>query len=165
MQSIKQQVVALIHDYQATVYRAVALLNAKSEQEKGFQMHDEIPGVRAGYLDSSKQVKYSFHGTGCMITTPVFTVDFDYAQEGGCTGIDTWFMVAFLKRNPVIQAKYPLLVNEEQVEEVLQELVEDGLLTRYLYNEYDRRYYLTANSGNPNPPTVTLYMPDEDVSE
>jgi hypothetical protein len=165
MPSAKQQVVDLIHDYQAAIYSAVALLNTKSAQDKGFQMHDEIPGVRAGYLDSAKQANYRFHGTGCRITTPMFTVDFDYAQEGGCTGIDTWFMVDFLKSNPSMQVKYPMLISGEQVEQILQELVEDGLLTRYLYNEYDRRYYLTASIEDLNPPTVTLYMPDEDVSE
>jgi hypothetical protein len=82
MPSAKQQVVGLIHDYQAAVYRAVALLNAKSEQEKGFQLQQERPGVWAGYLDELKQVHYSFHGAGCLITTPTFKVDFDYAQEG-----------------------------------------------------------------------------------
>ena len=158
MQAAKQQVVDLIHDYQAAVYRAVALLNAKSEQEKGFQMH------RQGHLDSLKQVQYSFHGAGCMVTTPEFKVDFDYAQEGGCTGIDTWFLVYFLKSNSAIQAKYPLLTSDEQVEQVLQELVKDGLLTKHLYSAHDRRYYLTADIPNSNLPTVTLHMPDEDVA-
>ncbi|WP_188816402.1 DUF6896 domain-containing protein [Hymenobacter cavernae] len=86
MPSVKQHVVDLLHDYQATVYRAVALLNAKSQQEKGFQLQQESPGVWAGYLDEVRQVRYRFHGTGCLITTPAFQVD--YAQKGGCTGID-----------------------------------------------------------------------------
>jgi hypothetical protein len=162
MQPDKQQVVDLIHEYQAAVYQAVALLNAKSEQEKGFQRHQESPGVWAGYLDSAQQVRYHFHGAGCWVTTPFFTVDFDYAQEGGCTGLDTWFMVDFLKKNLAVQAKYPLLTSGEQVEQVLQELVIDGFLTRYVYAEYDQRYYVTAMIGQPNLPTVTLYQPDDE---
>lgn len=164
MPSAKQQVVGLIHDYQAAVYQAVAFLNAKSEQEKGFQMQQERPGVWAGYLDELKQVRYSFHGTGCLIMTPVFTVDFDYAEEGGCTGIDPWFLFYFLQSNPAIQATYSLLTSSEQVEQILQELEREGLLTRYLYSDYDRRYYLTADSQNSTLPTVTFYMPGEDVS-
>ncbi|MFD1875548.1 DUF6896 domain-containing protein [Hymenobacter bucti] len=164
MPSAKQQVVSLIHTYQAAVYQAVALLNAKSEQEKGFQMQQERPGVWAGYLDELKQVHYSFHGAGCLLTTPAFTVDFDYAQEGGCTGIDPWFLFYFLQSNPAIQANYSLLTSSEQVAQILQELVQEGLLTRYLYSEDDRRYYLMADIQNPDLPTVTLYMPDEDVS-
>ncbi|MBD2766487.1 hypothetical protein IC235_01110 [Hymenobacter sp. BT664] len=108
----KQQVVGLIHEYQAAVYRAVALLN-KSKQEKGFQRPQESPGVWAGYPDDLKQVRSSFHGSGCIITRSAFQVDFDYGGEGGCTGIDTWFMVDSLKSNLVIQAKYPLLTNGE----------------------------------------------------
>lgn len=165
MPSAKQQVVDLIHDYQNAVYNAVALVNAKSAREKGFQLHDETSGVRAGYLDSLKQVRYSFHGVGCKIITPEFTVDFDYAQEGGCSGIDTWFLIDFLTSNPLIQAKYPLLISDEQLEQILRELAGDGLLTRHLHNEHDQRYYLTASIGDLNLPTVTLYMPDEEVSE
>jgi len=102
MPSVKQQVVDLIHDYQAAVYQAVALLNAKAKREKGFQQHYNSAGTRAGYLNEVKQVRYSFHGTGCMITTPEFEVDFDYAKEGGCTGIDTWFLFDFIESNPSI---------------------------------------------------------------
>jgi hypothetical protein len=165
MQPAKQQVVDLIHEYQTAVYQAVALLNAKSAQEKGFQRHQQSPGVWAGYLDNAQQVRYHFHGAGCWIATPVFTVDFDYAQEGGCTGLDTWFMVAFLKRNPAIQAKHPLLTSGEQVEQVLQELVVDGFLTKYVYSEHDQRYYVTATIGQPDLPTVTLYPPDEELAD
>jgi hypothetical protein len=99
MSSVKQQVVALLHDYQATVYQAVALLNAKSEQQKGFQKQ------RTGYLDDLKQLRYSFHGAGCLVITPTFQVDFDYAAEGGCTGIDAWFLGCFLESNAAVQAK------------------------------------------------------------
>ena len=160
MQSAKQQVAGLVHDYQTAVYRAVALLNAKSEQDKGFQQNQEVPGVWTGYLDEAKQVRYHFHGTGCFVTTPDFQVDFDYACEGGCTGIDTWFMVSFLRSNPAMKAKYPLLTNGDQVEQALQELLKEGVLTRFLHAADDRRYYVTADIGNPNLPTVTLHLPD-----
>lgn len=160
MQSAKQQVERLIHDYQIAVYRAVALLNAKSEQDRGFQRYE-----RAGHLDEAKQVRYQFHGTGCFVTTPEFRVDFDYACEGGCTGIDTWFMVDFLKSNPAIKAKYPLLTNGDQVEQILQELAEEGVLTRFLYAADDRRYYVTTDIDDPSLPTITLFMPDEEIDD
>ena len=165
MPSAKQQVLALIHDYQTAVYQAVALLNAKSAQEKGFQMHQESPGYYAGYLDEQEQVRYAFHGAGCLVTTPAFEVDFDYSKEGGCTGIDAWFMVAFLKSNPAVQAKYPLLTSGDQVKQALQELEAEGVLTWYLHGEDDWRYYVTADIWHPNLPMVTLYMPDEDCCE
>ena len=156
---------AVRHDYQAAVYQAVALLNAKSGREKGFQRHYNSAGTRAGYLDEVKQVRYSFHGYGCMITTPEFTVDFDYAKEGGCTGIDTWFLFDFLESNPGIQARYPALTSEEQVEQVLQELTQEGLLSKQVYAVDDRRYYVTADLYNPDLPTVTLHWPpDEDLT-
>ena len=162
MSSAKQQVVALIQDYQQAVYQAVGLLNAKSAREVGFQKQTESPGVYAGYLDDAGHVRYHFHGCGCLITTPAFAVDFDYALEGGCTGIDAWFLFDFLKSNSAIRSKFPLLTSGEQVEQLLEELVQEGLLTKYLYAAHDRRYYVTADIGNPNLPAVTLRRSEED---
>jgi hypothetical protein len=159
MASVKQQVVALIHDYQAAVYQAVALLNAKAEQQRGFHKQ------RTGYLDELRQLRYSFHGAGCLVTTPAFKVDFDYATEGGCTGIDSWFLGCFLESNAAIQAKYPLLTSREQMQQVLPELVKEGLLTQYVYADYDGRYYLPVHSQRVNPPTLQLHLPDENASE
>jgi hypothetical protein len=165
MSSAKQQVIALIQDYQTAVYKAVAFLNAHSERNVGFQKQEESLGVRAGYLDDLKQVRYYFHGSGCLITTPAFQVDFDYALEGGCTGIDTWFLFDFLKNNAAIQAKFPLLISGEQVEQLLEELVQAGVLTKYLYSADDRRYYATADIENPNLPQVVLRWSEEDEAE
>lgn len=161
----KQQAAELIQDYQTAVYKAVSLLNAKSERAIGFQKHQESPGVRAGYLDEARQVRYHFHGIGCHITTPAFEVDFDYALEGGCTGIDTWFLLDFLKSNSSIRLKFLLLTSGEQMEQLLEELVQEGVLTKYLYSAHDRRYYLTTAIGNPHLPEVTLRRSEEDEAE
>jgi hypothetical protein len=165
MSLAKQQVVALIQAYQTAVYQAVVLLNAKSEREVGFQKQEESVGFRAGYLDDARQVRYQFHGSGCLITTPAFKVDFDYALEGGCTGIDTWFLFDFLESNASIRLKFPLLTSGKQVEQLLEELVQEGLLTKYLYAAHDRRYYVTADIGNPNFPEVMLRRSEEDEAE
>jgi hypothetical protein len=165
MSSAKQQVVELIQAYQTAVYQAVGLLNAKSEREVGFQKQTERPGVYAGYLDDAGHVRYHFHGFGCLITTPAFEVDFDYAAEGGCTGIDTWFLFGYWKSNAAIRSKFPLLTSGEQVEQLLEELVQEGLLTKYVYAAHDRRYYVTADLGSPNLPAVTLRRSEEDEAE
>lgn len=160
MQPATQQVLNLIHAYQAAVYQAVAWLNAKSEQEKGFHWHEESPGYRAGYLDAHRRVRYAFHGTGCVVTAPEWKVDFDYAQEGGCTGIDPWFLFDFLRSNPAGRAAYPLLTKEENVAHGLQVLAQAGVLARFVHSEDDRRYYVAADLQNPHPPTVTLHWPE-----
>ena len=165
MSSAKQQVAELIQDYQTAVYKAVVLLNAKSEREVGFQKQEESPGVWAGYLDDLRQVRYHFHGIGCLITTTAFVVDFDYALEGGCTGIDPRFLFYFLESNSSIRPKFSLLTSGEQVEHNLEELVQEGFLTKHLYSADDRRYYLTADIRNPNLPEVTLRWSEEDEAE
>jgi hypothetical protein len=130
-----------------------------------FQRQEESPGIRAGYLDDLQQVRYHCHGVGCRITTPTFTVDFDYALKGGCTGIDTWFLFDFLKSNAAIRLKFSLLTSGEQVVHLLEELVQEGFLTKYLYASDDQRYYFTADMGNPALPQVTLRWSEEDEAE
>jgi hypothetical protein len=159
MHSVKQQVIRLIHEHQAAVFWAIVLLNAKPEQERGFQRHERSPGLRAGYLNARKQVGYVFHGASCLVTLPGLEVNFDFAKEGWCTGIDSWFLVNFLQDNPAVQAQHPLLTSREQVEQVLLELKQDGMLTRRVYSALDGRYFLTADLGNPRPPTVTCMRP------
>jgi len=92
-------------------------------------------------------------------------VDFDYALEGGCTGINTWFLFDFLESNSSIRLKFPLLTSEEQVKQLLEELVQERLLTKYLYSADDRRYYLTAAISNPYLPEVMLRRSKEDEDE
>ncbi|RSK24709.1 DUF6896 domain-containing protein [Hymenobacter metallilatus] len=165
MFSAKQQVTELIQDYQTAVYKAVALLNAKSEQDCGFQQREESPGYRAGYLDAQQRVRYAFHGAGCLVNMFGVEVDFDYAKEGGCTGIDPWFLINFLQNNPAIQAKYPSLTNDTKVTQILQELVKDGTLAQYVHSADDWRYYWVADIGNPNLPEVVLRWSEKDEAE
>ena len=161
MPTVKQQVLQLIHAYQATVFRAVNLLDAKSAQEKGFQRREASPGNRVGYLDAHQQVRYQFHGAGCMVILPGCEVDFDYAKEGGCTGVDPWFLLNFLQDNPAVRAQHPLLTSDKEVEQGLRALEEEGVLARHVYSAHDGRYFVTADLGNLHPPTVTLHPPDQ----
>ena len=64
-----------------------------------------------------------------------------------------------------MRLKFPLLTSAEQVEQFLQELVHEGLLSKYLYSADDDRYYLTAAIGNPNLPKVMLRLSEEDEAE
>jgi hypothetical protein len=81
MTAEKRQFLDLVRDYQDAVARAVAMLNAKSEREKCFQMHRNEAGGYAGYLDAKCQVRYEFHGAGCYVTLPEVAVDFDFGID------------------------------------------------------------------------------------
>ena len=70
-------------------------------------------------MDAQKQGRYAFHGTGCLVVLPKDEIDFDYTKEGGCTGIDRWFLINFLQHNPAVQAQHPLLTSGEEVEQAL----------------------------------------------
>jgi hypothetical protein len=157
----QQQVLALLNDYKAAVAKAVLLLNAKYEHDKGFLRQDE----RSGYLDESRQRRYSLHGIGCLITTPEFKVDFDFGWEGRCDGVDPGFLHRFLRENAEVKEKYPLLISgaqagqyvqgAEQVEQLLQELAREGIVANNVDPFSERTYYLTADIQDPIPPTIS----------
>lgn len=157
MTAEQNQLVSLIADYQAAVAKAAAMLNDKARTEPGFQRRQEQPGCYAGYLDEGRQMRYLFHGAGCLVAGPDFKVDFDFAYADRCDGIDSWFLFDFLQSNAGMKRKYTLLTSADQLKQLLQELEKVGVLARNVDTLAGHLYHLAADRHNPNPPTVTLY--------
>ena len=146
MTPLNQQLAGLIEDYRVAVNEAVRLLNAKSEKCRGFQFE------REGYLDEAKQVKYGFHGIGCLVTNKGIVVDFDFCDKARCDGLEPWFVFCFHSSNKSIKDKYPLIVKQEQVKSYLDKLEMVGLAIRF--DRYmPRTFFLVDDYQNPNPPT------------
>ena len=158
----KLQLLALIDAYKAAVATVVTLLNAKSEKDPGFQRE------RTGYLDGLETIKYGFHGFGCLVTTEAFMVDFDFGfafgQDGRCDGIDPGFLFSFLEDNEEQKSTYSLINSHKQVEQLLQELENDGVVARDVNSWSERLYYLTADIYDSHPPKWQSYPPADDVS-
>ena len=162
MDSEKKQLLGLIDDYKTAVEKAVGLLNAKSEREKGFQYaRPENPDSRRGYLDDAKESIYSFHGVGCLVTTKEFEVDFNFGDEGRCDGLDPWFVFMFVECNESMKDKYPLLLSDTHVKSLLQELEKDGLVVKNAFSSSERTYYLVSDIHNVNPVTWKPHWPDD----
>ncbi|GAA4042549.1 hypothetical protein GCM10022409_30610 [Hymenobacter glaciei] len=158
----RHQLLGLIEDYKLAVAKAVGLLNAKSEKEKGFQYaRPENTHSSEKYLDDSKENSYMFHGIGCFVTMKELRVDFDFGHERRCDGLDPWFVFDFLESNKSIRDKYPLLLSDTHVRSLLQELAEDGLAVKDAFSSSERTYYLTSDIHNANPVTWKPYWPDD----
>ena len=160
MTAEQNQLLDLITDYQTAVAKAAALLNAKAKKEPGFQMQQEQPGYYAGYLDEARQIRYVLHGAGCRVVGPDFKVDFDFAYADRCDGINSWFLFDFLESNAAIKRKYVWLTGADQLRQFLQELEQEGVLSRNVGALDEHLYYLAADKHNPNPPAVILYSAD-----
>lgn len=56
--------------------------------------HDLLRAITTGALARSGQLKsgakYQFHGVGCRVETPTFSVDFDLGPDGRIGGFDAW---------------------------------------------------------------------------
>jgi len=164
----KQQFLALVSEYRSAVKEAVGLLNAKSENSKGFQALDGEIHARAGYLDDSRKSHYEFHGIGCLITTEHFVVDFDFGEDRRCDGIDPGFLFYFVKYNKSIKNKYPAFTSWEQLDNFLRILEKEGLFTRDLTPflghppelTNDRLFYLAATINDVDTPVWKPYWPE-----
>jgi|GEM_PF-2907284 len=164
----KQQFLALVSKYSAAVKEAVGLLNAKSENSKGFQALDGEISARAGYLDDARENRYGFHGIGCLITTKQFVVDFDFGEDSRCDGIDPGFLFHFVRYNKSIKDEYAAFTNYEQLEGFLQDLEREGLFTRDLAPflshspelNNDRLFYLVATINDADKPVWKPYRPE-----
>jgi hypothetical protein len=160
MTAEQNQLLSLIANYQAAVAKSAAWLNAKAIKEPGFQRQQEQPGHYAGYLDEARQIRYSLHGAGCLVTGPDFEVDFDFAHADRCDGIDSWFLFDFLQSNAEVKQQYPLLTDIDQLRQLLQELEQEGVLIRNAGALDEHLYYVAADKHKPNPPNVILYRAD-----
>lgn len=164
----KQQFLALVSEYSSVVKEAVGLLNAKSENSKGFQALDGEIHARAGYLDDSRKSIYEFHGAGCLITTEHLVVDFDFGEDRRCDGIDPGFLFYFVRYNKSMKDKYAAFTNWEQLNNFLQTLEKEGLFTRDLAPfighapdlTNDRLFYLVATINDVDTPVWKPYRPE-----
>ena len=150
----KLQLLALIEDYKKAVEQAAGLINAKSEKQRGFHWTSH------GYLDDANQIRYMFHGVGCLVIIDGSEVDFDLGEGARCDGIDYWFLYHFLDTTQALKQKYDLLTDDSQIKNLLQQLEADGAVARPADPSYERLYYLTADLHQPNPPTVKLHWPE-----
>ena len=163
----KQQFLKLVSEYNSAVKKAVGLLNAKSENSKGFQALDGEIHARAGYLDDSRESHYEFHGAGCLIITKHFAVDFDFGEAGRCDGIDPGFLLDFVRYNKLVKNKYPAFTSWEQLNNFLRILEKEGLFTRDLASflgrppelKNDRLFYLVATINDVDKPVWKPYWP------
>lgn len=153
----KNQVLNLIADYQAAVAKAANMLNTKAKEQPGFQRQQEQPGRYTGYLDEARQIRYTFHGAGCLVAGPEFEVDFDFALADRCDGINSWFLYYFLESNGSVKQKYALLTSADQVKQLMQELERDGLLFKNVDTLDEHLYYLVVDKHRSNPPNVVLH--------
>jgi hypothetical protein len=132
----------LIHDYQSTVARAVAALEAtgiprpKSTTEwVGY----DVPG--RGELAGGGE--YFIHGFGCAVRLPDTFVDFDFGDEGQIDGFD-WDRLARFAGSKL--SKQYGIRDENELQELIESAHASGDL---VYSGYILSY--TRDSQPPEP--------------
>lgn len=71
--------------------------------------------------------RYSFHGSGCEITTPEYCFDFEFSVDCKIGGFDTWRLWTFLTDNN-LGKKYQVLHDEVKLKELFNKLKEKKLI-------------------------------------
>ncbi len=86
----------LIHDYQAAVRTAIALLEGSGISRPATPFAWVLLRIpQSGELSGG--VHYFKHGYGCTVYLPFREVDFDFGKEGQIDGFDLWRLVDFAK--------------------------------------------------------------------
>jgi hypothetical protein len=115
-----------IKDYQAVVSEIQQLFLKKFGTKEPLRSwgHQQIP--KEGYLDSSKNYHYSFHGVGCkVIIRGTEIVDFDYGVGFRYDGFDPGRIWMFIKDK---MDKYPDLDSLEKIKGLFEQFIDQGIL-------------------------------------
>jgi len=145
----KQDLLLAINQYQAAVLQATDWL-----QQKDFS-NIVLALERSGFIDSEYNIKYTFHGYGCLVTIGNVSVDFDFGFGGRIDGFDLWFMYDFNKLEDIG-------ISYSEITEIASELIQDETIIKsHILLEdgtaySDGLYYLAEDWKNSNPPQFKL---------
>lgn len=128
----------LIKTYQDTVKKVQGLFKQHFNIDNPMHWRD-ISLPRKGCLDKDKKIFYAFHGVGCEVIFPKFSIDFDFGHEGRIDGFNLWFLKLFAKEK---KAQFPELVNGELLEHLFNEASSNGEIAQIFKENQDDLYYL-----------------------
>jgi hypothetical protein len=148
----------VIREYVSDVKYFIALLNSKSEAEKGFHID-----TRKGVLNS-KDTFYSFHGAiGIALRNDNVELNFDFSSDESdfarCDGFTVYWLNQYIVNNEKLKMKYAELSDISIVELLLETLLNKKVLekrkdffgsTPYVYflKEITPVYFFTYPSPN-----------------
>ena len=114
----------LIKDYRECVDECVELLVNK------FGDLYFLQEVNQGRIPRELEIldrTYCFHGIGCSVESPEIEVNFDFGPNGRHDGFDAWRLYSYATATP---EKYPELTDKKAIEDGLQKLKNDGLISK-----------------------------------
>jgi hypothetical protein len=126
MTNIENELLSLISEYITTANYYC------NTMQKYFNVEDLLLGWKSKKIQSEGEIekfniKYHFHGVGCLFEKFDFLIDIDFGSEGTCGGFDLWKLKKFLK-NKSINEKYNVFMDENRLEETFNLLVKDKII-------------------------------------
>jgi hypothetical protein len=149
----KQDLLIVIGQYQAAVAEAVGWLRQKDFSNIVLALD------RSGYIDGQEEIRYTFHGCGCLVALNDVSVDFDFGFDGRIDGFNLWFVYDYYQQSSLAENRR---VSFSEMEGVAEELIDEKSITQLAVEledgtQYsDGLYYLAKDCQNPNPPTFKL---------
>lgn len=133
---MQSQLKTLITDYQSWVAYGIKLFQAKIGNEYPIQAWRKGALPKSGFLD--KNVKYRFHGIGCIFIFPNCEVDFDYGPQRRYDGFDLWRLKIYWESS---KDDYGYKSYDEIVEDFKQAVTEKEIVamegtTLYFFKEF-----------------------------
>ena len=114
----------LIVDYQSKVAYGIELFRQKVGDEYPLSAWGSGVLPKKGFLD--KNIKYSFHGIGCLLEFPNCEVDFDYGPQKRYDGFDLWRLRIYWESS---KDDYEYTSYDEIVVDVEQAIIENEIVT------------------------------------
>jgi hypothetical protein len=138
---LTSRIISLIREYSSAAAKAIMALRDASG------VGDLLHGRRSGKIKprghiANTNIRYQFHGAGCLFEVGGGTIDIDFGPEGRHDGFDAWRLCEFDKSvNPRRHLSLKL------IEIGLGELVRSGTIFKPGWEPSPHLFYLTAAEG------------------
>lgn len=138
-----EQLIQLIHEYQAKVKEAVGLFERyKGLKQPQHPLEWQRAGIpQTGYLEPTGKILYFLHGQGCCVRLELGRVDWDFGSEGQIDGFEFWRLQEFAQTGT---QNFPEFRDEKVLKLVFAEAESKGLI----YKSDHILYYLNNNSAS-----------------
>ncbi|MEW5251109.1 DUF6896 domain-containing protein [Microbulbifer sp. 2201CG32-9] len=132
---IDENLKTVIDDYLGEVQKGINLFKSKIGDTPPLVAwrNKDIP--QKGKL--SDDVKYEFHGIGCVLIFPEYEVDFDFGPDNRSDGFDLWRLHLYVSNRA---KKYPYFQDEKKLKKEFENAIEASAIAQ-LDHPYSNLYF------------------------
>ena len=140
----------VVKDYLNDVKKCIELFKKKIADKHPIKAWRDKNIPKFGQL--SQDINYDFHGVGCYVEFPNYSIDFDFGKNGEFNGFDKWRIASYIDERildyPYYEKQLYKYIDDTSLTYKIMDLIEEEF-QEYIHNgifyKKDELFYLSEN--------------------